>query len=161
MVGDHTPATEDCSLCSLLWAPFPSSGVNMLRMLGDPSPSKGGEDFFQKSLGDPFPTSGGYIYFVNGRWPLDYSLPWTPYQWRIHASHGRWPIPQQRRIVRHAHCCGPHSLLVVDTFSSKMVGDPFPSKGGVDFFQKSLGDPWTIVGLELKKDYKLSRFRKM
>ena len=41
------------------------------------------------------------------------------------------PIPQQRRIVRHAHCCGPHSLLVVDTFSSKMVGDPFPSKGGL------------------------------
>ena len=26
----------------------------MLRMLGDPSPSKGGEDFFQKSLGDPW-----------------------------------------------------------------------------------------------------------
>ncbi len=26
MVGDHTPAKEDCSLCSLLWAPFPTSG---------------------------------------------------------------------------------------------------------------------------------------
>ena len=23
----------------------------------------------------------------------------------------------------------------------RMVGDPYPSKGGVDFFQKSLGDP--------------------
>ena len=29
----------------------------------------------------------------------------------------------------------------------RMVGDPYPSKGGVDFFQKSLGDPWTIVCL--------------
>ena len=32
----------------------------------------------------------------------------------------------------------------------RMVGDPYPSKGGVDFFQKSLGDPWTIVALNLK-----------
>ena len=31
-----------------------------------------------------------------------------------------------------------------------MVGDPFPSNGGVDFFQKSLGDPWTIVCLSIK-----------
>ena len=44
-LGDHTPVKEDCSPCSLLWTPFPSSGVNMLRMLGDPFPSKGGLDY--------------------------------------------------------------------------------------------------------------------
>ncbi len=34
----------------------------MLRMVGDPYPSKGGVDFFHKSLGDPFPSSGGLDY---------------------------------------------------------------------------------------------------
>ncbi len=32
-------------------------------MVGDPSPSKGGVDFFQKSLGDPFPNSGELDFF--------------------------------------------------------------------------------------------------
>ena len=56
MVGDHTPAKEDCSPCSLLWAPFPSNGGLdfFQKSLGDPFPSNGGLDFFQKSLGDPW-----------------------------------------------------------------------------------------------------------
>lgn len=33
----------------------------MLRMVGDPYPSKGGVDFFQKSLGDPSPIRGGKL----------------------------------------------------------------------------------------------------
>ena len=49
------------------------------------------------------------------------------------------PIPQQRRIVRYAHCCGPHSLAIEDTFSSKMPGDPFPTSGG-DML-RMVGDP--------------------
>ena len=47
----------------------------MLRMVGDPFPSKGGLFVILIAVG---------------------------------------PIPQQRRIVRHAHCCGPHSLAVED-----------------------------------------------
>lgn len=35
----------------------------MLRMVGDPYPSKGGVDFFQKSLGDPSPSHGGIDFF--------------------------------------------------------------------------------------------------
>ena len=53
----------------------------------------------------------------------------------------------------------------------RMVGDPFPSNGGLDFFQKSLGAhslavvdtfsskmlgaPWTIVCLSVKAAYQL------
>ncbi len=36
------------------------------------------------------------------------------------------PIPQQRRIVRHAHCCGPHTLAMVDCFTSKTARVPIP-----------------------------------
>ena len=48
--------------------PFPSKGglFAMLTAVG-PFPSNGGVDFFQKSLGDPFPTSGRSIFFENGR----------------------------------------------------------------------------------------------
>ena len=35
-------------------------------------------------------------------------------------------------------------------FFQKSLGDPFPSNGGLDFFQKSLGDPWTIVFLNIR-----------
>ena len=35
---------------------------------------------------------------------------------------------------------------MVDTFSSKMVGDPSPNSGELDFFQKLLGDPFPSKG---------------
>ena len=52
MLGDRALPVEE----TLTWS-----------MVGDPCPSNGGIDFFQKSLGDPCPTSGGDIDVVNGR----------------------------------------------------------------------------------------------
>ena len=46
----------------------------MLRMVGDPFPSSGGLDFFQKSLGDPFPSKGGLFATLTAVGPI-------PQQW--------------------------------------------------------------------------------
>ena len=44
----------------------PTSGGNMLRMVGDPALAKE-ETFSSKMLGDPFPSNGGWFAWLTAR----------------------------------------------------------------------------------------------
>ena len=41
---------------------------------------------------------------------------------------------------------GDHTLALEDYWPCSLLWAPFPSNGGVDFFQKSLGDPFPTSG---------------